>query len=46
MSSAAPSGLAPSASHSTSIKDFKVSMLLGKGSFGSVYKCKRRSDGL
>lgn len=28
-----------------SMKDFKVTMALGKGSYGSVYKCKRRSDG-
>ena len=28
-----------------SMKDFKVMQLLGKGSFGSVYKCKRLADG-
>lgn len=26
--------------------DFKYSRLLGKGSFGSVYKCIRNADGL
>ena len=26
--------------------DFKYSRLLGKGSYGSVYKCIRNADGL
>lgn len=28
-----------------SMKEFKVEMLLGKGSYGAVYKCKRKRDG-
>eukprot|EP01138_Halocafeteria_seosinensis_P016381 gb/GECG01016712.1/.p1 GENE.gb/GECG01016712.1/~~gb/GECG01016712.1/.p1 ORF type:complete len:434 (+),score=43.15 gb/GECG01016712.1/:1-1302(+) len=30
---------------SASMKDFRVLQMLGKGSYGSVYKCKRNSDG-
>jgi len=29
-----------------SMKEFDVKMMLGKGSYGSVYKCTRKSDGL
>ncbi len=29
-----------------SMKEFDVKQLLGKGSYGSVFKCKRKSDGM
>jgi serine/threonine protein kinase len=28
------------------MKEFEVKEMLGKGSYGAVYKCKRKSDGL
>ena len=32
--------------HKTTIKDFSIARLLGKGSYGSVYKAIRNNDGL
>lgn len=30
---------------SGTMKDFKVLQMLGKGSYGAVYKCQRKQDG-
>ena len=34
------------AAMANSMKEFDVKQLLGKGSYGSVFKCKRKSDGM
>jgi hypothetical protein len=41
----APAALAPAAAQTT-LKDFDVIQPLGKGSYGSVHKVRRKADGL
>jgi hypothetical protein len=46
MASAPASGGAGAAAAHGSMEDFKVEASLGKGSYGSVFKAKRKSDGI
>lgn len=42
----APAALVPAAAAQTTLKDFDVIQPLGKGSYGSVHKVRRKADGL